>query len=418
MRPAVSMSRVAVIGGGVIGLATAYFLEKRGADVIVIEKDKVGAACSSGNLGWVVPSHAGPVPAPGLTLKSLRWLLRSDNPLYIKPTAIPSLFGWLWRFRGHCNSRDHEAGFHAIATFGRTEMQLLDQLVEDGVSFEMDKQGLLYLFRTEEARDEVLDELCPLERYGYEPPTTLSGGELKQFEPGVADDLFGGVHLEGDRHVRPETLCGGLEAWLEKTGIEIREGVRVEDVTTSGECVTAFVGSDGRIEADASVIAAGAWSGHFTERCGYRLPVQAGKGYSITVRDPAVPLRHPLYLTEAKMGCTPYQGASRIAGTMELSGINETLDRRRIAALEQSVGRYVPRALEGTSRTDWVGMRPITPDGLPVIGRLPGCSNAYVATGHAMLGVTLALSTGAALAELIVEERSEVDLRAFDPGRF
>ncbi len=412
------MSRVAVIGGGVIGLAAAYFLGRCGADVVVIDKGKVGAACSSGNLGWIVPSHAGPVPAPGLTLKSLRWLIRSDSPLYIKPAAIPSLFGWLWQFRGHCNARDHEAGFHAIAAFGQTAMPLLDQLVEDGVAFEMDEQGLLYLFRTQEAQNEVVQELRPLERYGYKPARTLSGAELKEFEPGVKNDLFGGVHLEGDRHVRPETLCAGLEAWVKKAGIEIREGVEIQDVMRSGERVAAFVSSDGRIEADAFVIAAGAWSGRLAQRCGYRLPVQAGKGYSITVRDPAVPLRHPLYLAEAKMGCTPYQGASRIAGTMELSGINQTLDRRRIAALERSVGRYLPRALEGKGRTDWVGMRPITPDGLPVIGRLPGRSNVYVATGHAMLGVTLALSTGSALAELVVEGRSEVDLSAFDPGRF
>ncbi len=412
------MPRVAVIGGGVIGLSIAYFLAERGADVIVVDKDKVGAACSSGNLGWVVPSHAGPIPAPGLTLKSLRWLLRPGSPLYIKPTAIPELFGWLWRFRSHCNARDHNAGFHAIARFGQTAMPLLDRLIEAGVSFEMEEVGLLYLFRTEEAVDEVLDEIAPLEKYGYRPPTKLSGADLKEFEPGVADGLYGGLHLEGDRHVRPESLCRGLEMQLRETGVEIREGVPVGDVMVSGDRVTAFRGSGRPIEADAFVIAAGAWSARMAERCGYRLPVQAGKGYNITVTNPAVPLRHPLYLAEAKMGCTPFEGASRIAGTMELSGINQTLDHRRISALERSVQDYLPRALEGPDRTEWVGMRPLMPDGLPAIGLLPGRSNVYVATGHAMLGVTLALSTGSALAELIVDGRSEVDLRAFDPARF
>ncbi len=412
------MARVAVIGGGVIGLSIAYFLAERGADVTVIDKDKVGAACSSGNLGWVVPSHAGPVPAPGLTLKSLRWLLRPDSPLYVKPSAIPELFGWLWRFRSYCNARDHAAGFHAIARFGQTTMPLLDRLADAGVSFEMAASGLLYLFRTAAAAEEILEEITLLEGYGYRSPVELSGADLKAFEPGVSDELFGGLHLEGDRHVRPETLCRGLEMSLAGMGVEIREGVRVGDVTTAGTRVTAFRSPEGSIDADTFVIAAGAWSASLAERCGYILPVQAGKGYNITVTDPAVPLRHPLYLAEAKMGCTPFEGASRIAGTMELSGINQTLDRRRIAALERSVRHYLPRALEGPTRTEWVGMRPLLPDGLPAIGPLPGRSNVYVATGHAMLGVTLALSTGSALAELIVEGGSDVDLRAFDPARF
>ncbi len=412
------MPRVAVIGGGIIGLLSAYHLRKRGADVIVIDKGKAGQACSVGNAGWLVPSIAGPLPSPGLTLKSIKWLLRPDSPLYIKPAAIPSLLGWLWRFNRHCNLKDYEAGFHAVAAFGRTTMSLYDELAADGVAFEMEQRAMLFLFHTETEMRPVLDDLRRLEQYGYTRPTELSGRELQQIEPALATDLQCGLRLEGDRYVEPETLCAGLAASLRDAGVEIREDLAAREVIRNGERVTALVCSDGRVQADTFVIAAGAWSGRLAGQCGYHLPVQAGKGYSITVTNPAVEVHHPLYLEDAKIGCTPFRGAFRIAGMMELSGVNLTLDRRRVLALERAVQRYVPNALAGESREEWVGMRPITPDGLPMIGRLPSCSNVYVATGHAMLGVTLAASTGAALAELILEGRSETDLRPFDPGRF
>lgn len=412
------MPRIAIIGGGIIGLLSAYHLRKRGADVIVIDKGKAGQACSVGNAGWLVPSIAGPLPSPGLTLKSIKWLLRPDSPLYIKPSAIPRLLGWLWQFNRHCNLKDYEAGFHAVATLGRTTMSLYDELAADGVAFEMDQRGLLFLFHTETEMRAVLDDLRKLEQYGYTQPTELSGRELQEKEPDVAADLVAGLLLEGDRYVQPETLCAGLAASLRDAGVEIREDLAVREVIRNGERVTALVCSDGQVQADTFVIAAGAWSGRLAELCGYPLPVQAGKGYSITIRNPSVTVRHLLYLGDAKIGCTPFRDAFRIAGSMELSGVNLTLDRKRVLALERAVQRYVPNALAGESREEWVGMRPITPDGLPVIGRLPSCSNVYVATGHAVLGVTLAPSTGAALAELILEGRSETDLRPFDPGRF
>ncbi len=412
------MPRVAVIGGGIIGLLSAYHLRKRGADVIIIDKGKAGQACSVGNAGWLVPSIAGPLPSPGLTLKSIKWLLRPDSPLYIKPSAIPGLLGWLWQFNRHCNLKDYEAGFHAVAAFGRTTMSLYDELTADGVAFEMEQRAMLFLFHTETEMRPVLDDLRRLEQYGYTRPTELSGRELREIEPALATDLQCGLRLEGDRFVQPETLCAGLAASLRDAGVEIREDLAAREVIRNGERVTALVCSDGQVQADTFVIATGAWSGRLAELCGYPLPVQAGKGYSITIRNPSDKVHHMLYLEDAKIGCTPFRGAFRIAGSMELSGVNLTLDRKRVLALERAVQRYVPNALAGESREEWVGMRPITPDGLPMIGRLPSCSNVYVATGHAVLGVTLAASTGAALAELILEGRSETDLRPFDPGRF
>ncbi len=413
------MPKVAIVGAGVIGLLCAYELRRRGAEVIVVDRAQPGRACSLANAGWIVPSLSAPLPSPGLMVKSIKWLLRRNSPLFIKPSSVPAMLGWLGQFRRHCNRTDYEAGFRAVAALNRSTMSLYDRLEQEGLSFEMAKAGLLFVFRSEPELRHVRDDLALMEQYGYSPPEEFPANQLRELEPGLSRDLSGGIRVHEERHVRPEALCAALIARLQEHRVEIMECVDVGSVAREGDRVTAITGSShAAIEADAFVIAAGAWSGRVAAEFGYGLPVQAGKGYSITVANPAVRLTHALYLGEAKIGCTPFDGALRIAGTMELSGINLSLDRKRVAALESAVRGYLPRALEGGTRTEWVGMRPITPDGLPIIGRLPSCSNVYVATGHALLGVTLAPSTGAAIADLILGNRSDVDLKPFDPARF
>ncbi len=219
--------------------------------------------------------------------------------------------------------------------------------------------------------------------------------------------------------MRPETLTAGLAAALRARGGGLAEGCVVSGCVAEGPRIRALDTSAGPIEVDAVVLATGAEARTLAASLGAKLPVQAGKGYSITVRDPEATLGRPVYLADAKMGFTPFDGALRTLGTMELSGINLHLDRRRLEILERGARRYLPGGLIGSERTDWVGMRPVTPDGgLPILGRLPTTDNAFVATGHQMLGVTLGPSTGRALSQLILEGRSDVDLGAFDPSRF
>lgn len=407
--------RVVVIGGGVIGLLAAHHLRKRGVEVTVLERGRSGAACSAGNAGWITPSISIPLPAPGLRLQSLRWMLRADSPLYIKPSAAPGMLGFLLRFWKHCNARDFRAGTAAFAALGADTMSLYDELASDGVEFESHRDGLLMVFRQAE---EMASERALLEGLGYGPLRVLRAEEVYELEPALAPGVVGGLHVMPERAVRPEEVCSATAAHLRLHGAVIEEGREVESLRIEeGEARAANIdGAD--VEADAFLVATGAEAARLADQCGCRLPLQAGKGYSITLSEPEVEIQHPLYLGEARAGITPFDGALRIAGTMELSGINLELDPRRVAALARAAEREVPGVTAGGGKVEWVGMRPITPDGLPVIGRLPTCRNVFVATGHQMLGVTLAPSTGKAMAELIVDGSAERDLTPFEPGRF
>ena len=411
------MSRTIVVGAGVIGLACAYSLRRRGREVVVVDMGLPGQACTKGNAGWITPSISAPIPAPGLTWTSIKWMLKSDSPLYISPTAAPGLARWLWRFWGYCNPRDFVTGLNAVATLNQSTHAAFAQLERDGVGFEHHRDGLLFVFKDEHYMENVRREFDYYKNYGYEVPAALSGNEVRKLEPAVSDAVTTGFLVKEESHVRPETLAAGYSAKLAALGVEVKTGVRVTRAAKSGGRVTGLETDAGSLSADEVLIAAGAWSGQVTELFGVSLPVQAGKGYSITVNGAGPALRRALYLGEARIGCSPFDGAVRFAGTMELSGINTDLDRRRVTGIRKGIRDYLRQPLGETEGTEWVGMRPLTPDGMPMLGKVPGFDNLFVATGHAMLGVTLAPVTGEVMADLMTGEGNPV-AKPFDPGRF
>jgi D-amino-acid dehydrogenase len=407
--------RVAVVGGGIIGLLASYHLARKGAEVTLVERGRLGAACSSGNAGWITPSISLPLPAPGLRSKSLRWMLRSDSPLYIKPSAVPRMWPFLSRFWAHCNEADFERGGRAMAALGAETMALYDELEADGIGFEWHGDGLLMVFRSQA---EMAAQRRQLDRFGHGPYELLSPDQVLEREPALAPRVAGGIHVPPERSVRPEAICAATAGWLRERGVDLLENTTVLGLAMeSGRCRAARTPA-GDITADLFLVATGAEASALSRACGVSLPLQAGKGYSVTVTHPRVAVRHPLYLVSAKIGVTPFDDAIRVAGTMELSGINLDLDPKRLAALERAASAEVPGVLEGESATTWVGMRPITPDGLPILGRLGSVANLFVATGHQMMGVTLAPATGKAMAELMLEGSASVDLEPFSASRF
>ena len=411
------MSRTIVVGAGVIGLACAYSLKRRGRDVVIVDMGMPGEACSKGNAGWITPSISAPIPAPGLTWTSIKWMLKSDSPLYISPTAAPGLARWLWRFWRYCNPRDFVTGLNAVATLNRSTHAAFAQLRSDGVAFELHRDGLLFVFKNEAYMENVRREFDYYMNYGYEVPPPLSAGEIRRLEPAVSDAVTTGFLVKEESHVRPETLAAGYVAKLQALGVEVKSGVRVVRAAKSGGRVTGLETDQGALAGEDILIAAGAWSGEVTARFGVPLPVQAGKGYSITVTGGGPSLTRPVYLGEARIGCSPFDGAVRFAGTMELSGVNTNLDRRRIVGIRKGIGDYLTRPLGPAEGVEWVGMRPLTPDGLPMLGKVPGFTNLFIATGHAMLGVTLAPVTGELMADLMTGEGHAMAV-PFDPGRF
>jgi D-amino-acid dehydrogenase len=295
-------------------------------------------------------------------------------------------------------------------------MAQLDLLASDGVEFESERAGLLLLARS---RAVLAAERGTLDELGYGPYLELSPRQVRGREPALTGKLAGGIDVLPERHVRPESMCAGVAAFLRGRGAQLLEGFHAARLEGDGRIVAAVVADDDRdVGADAFIIATGAEAAALAKQSGARLPLQAGKGYSITIEQSRLRFGTPLHFAEARIGLTPFEGAHRVAGTMELSGINSSLDPRRLSALARNAEREIPGVLDGEKREDWVGMRPLTPDGLPLIGRLPTRDNVYVATGHQMLGVTLAASTGDALAQLVLGGSSETDLRPFDPARF
>ena len=412
------MTRTIVVGAGIIGLACAYALRKRGREVLVIDQAQPGAACSSGNAGWIVPSLSGPLPGPGLTRTSLQYILRRDSPLYIAPRAAPGLARWLWRFWRCCNRRDFRRGLDAVANLNRRTLSQFDQLERDGLSFELHRDGLLFVFLDPGHMRATLADFEHYRSFGYEDPRPLDGSALRELEPVLSDEVNSGFLVPNEYHVRPETLTAAYLAGLGSLQVPIQTGVAVLGPAGRSGRSALLETSAGPIAGDEILITAGAWSGRLAERFGIRLPVQAGKGYSITLDGNAPPITRPLYLGEARVGCSPFQGAVRFAGTMELSGINTVLDRRRVVGMRKGIARYLRTPVAPDDGIEWVGMRPLTPDGLPLLGRLPGFENHYIATGHAMLGVTLAPATAEAMAELMTGIGPAPELAAFDPGRF
>jgi D-amino-acid dehydrogenase len=409
------MSRTVVIGAGVIGLASAYALRKRGEDVVLIDEATPGAGCSAGNAGWIVPSLAEPLPMPGLTWTSLRWMLNRDSPLHIAPSALPELTGWLWSFWRHCNNADFRAGRAAWAKLTEHIMDSYDALVADGVQVEMHRTGLLFVFLSESVMRHVLEQVGATNGNDAQP---ITGRELHDLEPVLSASVTAGLLLPHERHVRPESLCQGLLARIQELGVEVRSGVAATGGVIERESLRAIRTSEGDIPADRCLITAGARSGLVSAAvAGVPLAIQAGKGYAITVSGRSSPFSNALYLDEARLGCSPFVGGYRFAGTMELSGINDRLVPERVAAIRRAARRYLTLSADADHGVEWVGMRPITSDGVPAIGRLPSRQNVFVATGHGMLGVTCSITTATLIADLITSGRSSVDLSPFDPGR-
>jgi D-amino-acid dehydrogenase len=409
------LKRAVVVGAGVIGLACAYSLRKRDYEVTIVDAVGPGAGASEGNAGWITPSLSMPVPAPGMVGQSLRWMLRSDSPLYIKPTLDPRRIRWLFGLLRNCNETCYSHGLEATARLNERTFELFDDLQADGVEFEMHKAGLLFCFLDPGKRDHMLEELARVKSLGYSP-LPMSGSEMQDLEPQLADQIEEGILVEQERQVRPESLVTGYVKRLLEEGVEVVVGSPIGGFERSGDSIVGVRNGEGSIEADEIVIAAGAHTGRLVRQLGVRLPIDAGKGYSLHYEPAPIQLDHALYLYEARVGVTSFDGAIRFAGTMEFSGINTRLRPRRVEAIARSADRYLSGWPADAKGRAWAGMRPIAPDGLPVIGRIAG--NITVAAGHSMLGVTLAPVTGELVAASIAGADTPDVLRPFDPLRF
>jgi D-amino-acid dehydrogenase len=410
---------VAVVGGGVIGLSAAEALSRRGAKVTVLEGGAVGAAASAGNAGWITPGLSAPVPAPGTMLQALKWMPNPGSPLLVRPVPRASFLRWSYDFWRSTASHRYGAGMAALVALSDRTIGDFEALRERGVQFEMHAQGMLFVARTESALEDELAALRDQQALGYRGGVeVLDRAGAMEREPGLADGVVGAIFADMERHVRPETLTRGLAEHLRAAGAEIREGVRVRRVLRRGGGWTLETDGGEEVRAERVVLAGGVETSQLLAPLGVRLPLEGAKGYSITLEQPPVALRSPLYLLESKVGVSPYDGALRLAGTLELGAKDLRLSARRIASIERSGRAYLRSWPEGGARNAWAGFRPLLPDGLPAIGPVPGHEGLHVATGHSMLGVTLAPATAEVLAPAVLGGEPSLELAPFSIARF
>ncbi len=412
--------KVVVVGGGVIGVCCAYYLVRAGAEVALLERDRIGAGASSGNAGTLSPGHP-PLNRPGRVGQAIRQMLDPTSPLYVHPSWNPSLWRWLLGFARYCTREHVDHAMRVMGPLGKDALLLFDELVaEERLECEYRREGYYDVCATEAGIEEAREEADLARPYAYHPEL-VGGDELRRRDPALGPRAIGGVFYPEAATMDPALFVERLAEVAVRRGARVRTGVAVAAVETQGGRVSGVSLADGSAEpADAVVLATGPFDLHLAKRLGTRIPVQPGKGYhrDIPIGPNGAPrMRIACVLHETAVFCTPMETAVRFAGTMEFSGTNLLMRRARLEQLTYAAREFIPSLGPARALSQWCGLRPMSVDGIPIVGALPGVEGVSVATGHGMLGLTLATVTG----ELITNQvlgREDPRLEGVSPGRF
>ena len=412
--------RVVIVGGGVIGLCAAFYCARRGWRVTVVERNgEQRDGCSFGNTGMIVPSHFVPLAAPGMVALALRWMWNPASPFYVKPRASWELIDWGLKFWRAANvEQAHRAG-RLLRDLIMASRDCYAELVSQADDFEFTQRGLLALCKTQHALEEEA-KAAELARELGLAAEVLDPKQTAARDPGIRMDVAGSVHFLQDSNLAPERLMRSLGQRLANAGVEFAWNTEVTGWHAEGRSVRAAVTSGGaELEADEFLLCAGSWSQALAKRLDVRVPLQPAKGYSLTLPRPRNTPRMCALLTEARVAVSPMNGALRFGGTMELAGLNEDINPIRVRGIAEAAQRYYPDLTpdDFAGIRPWRGLRPCSPDGLPYLGRPQRYANLLVATGHAMLGITLGPITGKLSAQILSGEPPGVDITLLSPDR-
>ena len=409
---------VLVLGAGVVGLSVAVALLEAGRGVRVLEARTVGCGSSHGNCGTLTPSHAAPMAAPGAIGKALRWMLTPDAPFYVKPRLDPALWRWLARFAMRCNHRDWLATMrHKGALLQASRTLFPEWIARHAPDCEFEATGVDYVFRTHAGLAHMAGELAALRDIGI-ASEVIDGARYLRDEPALKPGVAGTVRFPGDARLRPDRYVDALARAVRALGGVIEEHCAVQGASVGEAGIRVETARGTRSGRDA-VVALGAWSPMLAHRLGLdALPVQPGKGYSITYERPVPVPRHPLVLVERSVCVTTWQSGYRLGSTMEFSGYDASLNRRRLGALERGAREYLHAPVGPRKQEEWFGWRPLTYDDLPIIGRAPGHERLWLATGHGMMGVGMSTGTARLLSELMAGREPFIDASPYRAERF
>ncbi|MCH8824032.1 MAG: FAD-dependent oxidoreductase [Planctomycetes bacterium] len=407
-----------VIGAGIIGISSAYYLAKRGYQVTVIERGEIGNGASFGSAGIIAVGHP-TMPRPGLVSQTLKWMVDKTSPIQIKPRLSLELAKWLWQFRGACNAKHEAHCMDILSTLGLISKECFDSIVnEENIDCDYRTEGWYEVYRTTNGMKQGHADAQLLGKYNIDVDV-LGGQEMRDSEPMLKPGVVGAIHYVQSALADPQRFLVGLADAAVNKGVNLLTNTSVTSLKLrSGECVGVVTKEQGVIEADTVILAAGVWSTQLAKSVGVNVPMQAGKGYHRNVTCPELCLTNTCVLAESYTAAAPMSGYLRLSGTVELSGINHRLNSKRLEMLTQGASEF----LEGMEQTEiiseWCGLRPCTPDGLPVIDWAPGVQGLFLATGHARMGFTLGPATGKLVSELILGDSPCVEPHALKADRF
>ena len=409
---------VLVIGGGVIGVCTAYELASKGARVTLVERGEIASGASYGNGGLIVPSHCFPLAVPGAPLQGLKWMFDQESPFYIKPHLDPKLIEWLIRFAVASRHVTMMRSMAVLRNLLLASKQIYDEIAaQSGFEFNYEQNGTLSIYLGLHALEDGIKETRLLEQFGVSAKV-MDGQELREFEPALSPDVAGGIHFSQDAYIDPFRFVTGLAEKAKERGVQILTKTEVLGFEFLNDRIAGIRTTRGNISAEQVVLAAGSWSPGLASDLKIKLPVQPAKGYSISLEHPEASPKVPLMFGEAHVVVTPLEGQLRLAGTLEFAGMDYSINERRVAAIRRASARYLNHIADAKLIEIWRGFRPCTPDDLPIIGRAKRYNNLIVATGHATLGMSLGPITGRLVSQLIVGEKPDVDLEPLRLERF
>lgn len=430
-----------IIGGGIIGLSAARYLQEDGWAVTILEKGDLSDNCSFGNMGYLSPSHFVPLAAPGMIEQGILWMFKQKSPFYVRPQLRWDLLDWGLKFMRASTKTHVEQSARPLVDLLMLSKTLFQGWSAAGdMNFELTERGCIMYYRTEKMEKVELENARKAEDLGLKVEI-LEREQAQIIEPDVKPDVRGGVLFKDDAHVYPNALMQQLPAWLEKKGVRFVRNAEVVGFDRKNGKITAVHYQTGNgeqratatINPDMVVLSAGSWSPKLARLAGEYLPLMPGKGYSMTVENPVKKLRFPCILLESKVALTPWPNRLRIGSTMEIGPINDKILFPRVQGILEAVPRFFPGYLDDPVFQDlanlqtlkarlrervWFGFRPVSADGLPYIGYARNNANLIFATGHAMLGLSMGAGTGKLVAELAGQKPTSIPIDAFDPRRY
>lgn len=406
-----------VVGAGIIGTSCAAELSRRGQKVLVIDKGLIGKGSSYGNAGWLTPCFSMPLPMPGMFFQSIKWLLDPESPLYIKPSLSPDLAYWMWTFLKNMNETQAQKAIHALVKLSVKSLHMYQELGTKHPEIRFEQKGLLMVGRTQNGLEAIFDEAHRTEPLGV-PHRKLNSQEIHDLEPALKGDFLGGVHFTHEAMAEPWQVVAALCRDIRAQGGEVLEETELLSLEQQNGKVSSVTTTHGTFACDNLVIATGSWSKELSKMLDLRIPILGGKGYALIVpkleKQPTV----PVMFLEKKLAITPRENTLRIAGTLELVDQDFSITQRRVDTIIKGARGilHLPEELE--IKELWRGLRPCTPDGVPLIGFHGKIPNLMLAMGHQMLGLQSGAGTGFLVADLIMDKRSELNADVFNPNRF